>query len=82
MTITLGVPQIRGKSDVVNSYKAVTEIEPGYAVKRVGEDEVALFDGTGIPMGVSGYREIKGNKVVAVVEVAGGAVKIDFTGGF
>ncbi|MDR0485695.1 MAG: hypothetical protein LBH29_03095 [Elusimicrobiota bacterium] len=69
MEIILGKPQIRGNSDVIFNYGAASAIAAGAAVKRTGEKEIAVFDGSGIPFGVSGYADNKNtpNKV-AVIE--------------
>ncbi|MDR3112763.1 MAG: hypothetical protein LBU09_00120 [Endomicrobium sp.] len=66
MEIILGKPSTRGKSDVVDNFGTSAAIDAGLVVKRTGEDTVAAFDGSGVPFGISGYTEVKGQKRIAV----------------
>jgi hypothetical protein len=66
MEIILGKPNTRGHSDVIDNFDAAEEIAAGLAVKRTSEDGVAVFDGTGVPFGIAGYSEVKGQKRIAV----------------
>ncbi|MDR2708356.1 MAG: hypothetical protein LBC07_00065 [Elusimicrobiota bacterium] len=68
MSIILGKPQVRGKSDVLFNYDVSADIAAGTAVKRTGETSVAQFDGAGIPFGIAGYVDLKGQKTIAVCE--------------
>ena len=67
MEVILGKPNTRGHSDVVDNFDAAQEIAAGTVVKRVAADAVAAFDGSGVPFGIAGYAEVKGQKRIAVV---------------
>jgi hypothetical protein len=66
MKIILGKANTRGNSDVVDNFDADKAIAVGTVVKRTDEDAVAVFDGTGAPIGVAGYRQVEGQGRIAV----------------
>jgi hypothetical protein len=66
MEVILGKPNTRGNSDVVDNFDTEKEVQVGTVVKRTDEDTVAAFDGTGLPIGVAGYKQVEGQSRIAV----------------
>ena len=66
MEVILGKPNTRGHSDIVDNFDSEKLVLAGTVVKRTGEDTVAVFNGTGLPIGVAGYRQIEGQARIAV----------------
>jgi hypothetical protein len=69
MSVILGVPAIKGKSEVIFNYGfPSTNIQPGLAVKRTATETAAIYDGSGTIFGVSAYANVKNSTRFAVVE--------------